>query len=206
MTMNNTASDKYDLSNANIKDLLTEFFEFYTTPAFGARSKSEIDLKVFELLRERGDIDDDYYKVSRKLKITPTRAKNLILNAKLRRESENYDEKFIDLLKNLKFKISVNSNEIILLYVPDILFREHIKAILKQKGIIWDSSFNSEIVKIRLDDFLDIVYEKLKFKDSLIINWEIEKPKIKEKIFSQLKDVCKGMLSVIIEQISLTIR
>lgn len=204
--MNNTASDKYDLSNANIKDLLTEFFEFYTTPAFGARSKSEIDLKVFELLRERGDIDDDYYKVSRKLKITPTRAKNLILNAKLRRESENYDEKFIDLLKNLKFKISVNSNEIILLYVPDILFREHIKAILKQKGIIWDSSFNSEIVKIRLDDFLDIVYEKLKFKDSLIINWEIEKPKIKEKIFSQLKDVCKGMLSVIIEQISLTIR
>lgn len=188
------------------EDLLTEFFEFYTAPAFGARSKSEIDLKVFELLRERGDIDDDYYKVSRKLKITPTRAKNLILNDKLRRESGNYDEKFIDLLKNLKFKISVNSNEIILLYVPDILFREHIKAILKQKGIIWDSSFNSEIVKIRLDDFLDIVYEKLKFKDSLIINWEIAKPKIKEKIFSQLKDVCKGMLSVIIEQISLTIR
>lgn len=188
------------------EDLLTEFFEFYTAPAFGARSKGEIDLKVFELLRERGDIDDDYYKVSRKLKITPTRAKNLILNDKLRRESGNYDEKFIDLLKNLKFKISVNSNEIILLYVPDILFREHIKAILKQKGIIWDSSFNSEIVKIRLDDFLDIVYEKLKFKDSLIINWEIEKPKIKEKIFSQLKDVCKGMLSVIIEQISLTIR
>lgn len=128
------------------------------------------------------------------------------MNDKLRRESGNYDEKFIDLLKNLKFKISVNSNEIILLYVPDILFREHIKAILKQKEIIWDSSFNSEIVKIRLDDFLDIVYEKLKFKDSLIINWEIEKPKIKEKIFSQLKDVCKGMLSVIIEQISLTIR
>lgn len=188
------------------EDLLTEFFEFYTAPAFGARSKSEIDLKVFELLRERGDIDDDYYNVSRKLKITPTRAKNLILNDKLRRESGNYDEKFIDLLKNLKFKISVNSNEIILLYVPDILFREHIKAILKQKGIIWDSSFNSEIVKIRLDDFLDIVYEKLKFKDSLIINWEIAKPKIKEKIFSQLKDVCKGMLSVIIEQISLTIR
>ena len=204
--MNNTASDKCDLSNANIKALISDFFEFYTTPAFGARSKSEIDLKVFELLRERGDIDDDYYNVSRKLKITPTRAKNLILNAKLRRESGNYDEKFIDLLKNLKFKISVNSNEIILLYVPDILFREHIKAILKQQGIIWDSSFNSEIVKIRLDDFLDIVYEKLKFKDSLIINWEIEKPKIKEKIFSQLKDVCKGMLSVIIEQISLTIR
>jgi len=188
------------------EDLLTEFFEFYTAPAFGARSKSEIDLKVFELLRERGDIDDDYYNVSRKLKITPTRAKNLILNAKLRRESENYDEKFIDLLKDLKFKISVNNNEIILLYVPDTLFREHIKAILKQKGIIWDSSFNSEIVKIRLDDFLDIVYEKLNFKDSLKINWEIEKPKIKEKIFSQLKDVCKGMLSVIIEQISLTIR
>lgn len=188
------------------EDLISEFFEFYTTPAFGARSKSEIDLKVFELLRECGYIDDDYYNVSRKLKITPTRAKNLILNDKLRRESGNYDEQFIDLLKNLKFKISVNNNEIISLYVPDTLFREHIKAILKQRGIIWDSSFNSEIVKIRLDDFLDIVYEKLNFKDCLKINWKIEKPKIKEKIFSQLKDVCKGMLSVIIEQISLSIR
>ena len=58
MTMNNTASDKYDLSNANFKDLITEFFEFYTTPAFGARSKSEIDLKVFELLGKCGYIDD----------------------------------------------------------------------------------------------------------------------------------------------------
>ncbi len=192
--------------NIDCEKIVKIFTKFYTTPAFGARSKSEIDLKVFELLWECGYINDDYYNVSRKLKITPTRAKNLILNAKLRRKSENYDEKFIDLLKNLKFKISVNNNEIISLYVPDTLFREHIKAMLKEREIIWDSSFNSEIVKIRLDDFLDIVYEKLKFKDSLIINWEIEKPKIKEKIFSQLKDVCKGMLSVIIEQISLTIR
>lgn len=192
--------------NIDCEKIVKIFTKFYTTPAFGARSKSEIDLKVFELLGKCGYIDDDYYNVSRKLKITPTRAKNLILNAKLRSKYENYDEKFIDLLKNLKFKISADNNEIISLYVPDTLFREHIKSILKQKEIIWDSSFNSEIVKIRMDDFLDIVYEKLNLKDRLKINWKIEKPKIKEKIFSQLKDVCKGMLSVIIEQISLSIR
>lgn len=202
MTMNNTASDKYDLSNANIKDLLTEFFEFYTTPAFGARSKSEIDLKVFELLRECGWIDDDYYNVSRKLKITPTRAKNLILNAKLRAESQPNTEKtynkFLEEIEKLGYKTDPKNNSIIIFSLPDMLLREYLKFKLRSVGKIWDSSFNSELVKVSVDDFLDIVSDadlKRKIKRQDVRN------KIKDAIIGHLKanpiGVLKDVLSIL---------
>lgn len=202
MTMNNTASDKYDLSNANFKDLITEFFEFYTTPAFGARSKSEIDLKVFELLGKCGYIDDDYYNVSRKLKITPTRAKNLILNAKLRAESqlntkETYN-KFLGEIKELGYKTDSKNNSIIIFSLSDMLLREYLKFKLRSVGKIWDSSFNSELVRVSVDDFLDIVSDadlKRKIKRQDVRN------KIKDAIIGHLKanpiGVLKDVLSIL---------
>ena len=200
--MNNTASDKYDLSNANIKDLLTEFFEFYTTPAFGARSKIEIDLKVFELLGKCGWIDDDYYNVSRKLKITPTRAKNLILNAKLRAESQLNTEEmynhFWEKIKELGYKTDSKNNSIIIFSLPDMLLREYLKFKLRSVGKIWDSSFNSELVRVSVDDFLDIVSDadlKRKIKRQDVRN------KIKDAIIGHLKanpiGVLKDVLSIL---------
>ena len=199
MTMNNTASDKYDLSNANFKDLITEFFEFYTTPAFGARSKSEIDLKVFELLKECGWIDDDYYNVSRKLKITPTRAKNLILNAKLRAESQPNTEKmynkFLGEIKELGYKTDSKNNSIIIFSLPDMLLREYLKFKLRSVGKIWDSSFNSELVRVSIDDFLDIISDgelKKKIKRQEVRN------KIKNTILNYLKNNPIGVLKYLI--------
>lgn len=184
------------------EDLLTEFFEFYTAPAFGARSKSEIDLKVFELLRERGDIDDDYYKVSRKLKITPTRAKNLILNAKLRAESQFNTEEmynhFLEKIKELGYKTDSKNNSIIIFSLPDMLLREYLKFKLRSVGKIWDSSFNSELVRVSVDDFLDIVSDadlKRKIKRQDVRN------KIKDAIVGHLKanpiGVLKDVLSIL---------
>lgn len=200
--MNNTASDKYDLSNTNFKDLITEFFEFYTTPAFGARSKSEIDLKVFELLGKCGYIDDDYYNVSRKLKITPTRAKNLILNAKLRAESQLNTEEmynhFLEKIKELGYKTDSRNNSIIIFSLPDMLLREYLKFKLRTVGKIWDSSFNSELVRVSVDDFLDIVSDadlKRKIKRQDVRN------KIKDAIIGHLKanpiGVLKDVLSIL---------
>ena len=200
--MNNTASDKYDLSNANFKDLITEFFEFYTTPAFGARSKSEIDLKVFELLGKCGYIDDDYYNVSRKLKITPTRAKNLILNAKLRAESQLNTEEmynhFLEKIKELGYKTDSRNNSIIIFSLPDMLLRENLKFKLRTVGKIWESSFKSELVRVSVDDFLDIVSDadlKRKIKRQDVRN------KIKDAIVGHLKanpiGVLKDVLSIL---------
>ena len=163
--MNNTASDKYDLSNANFKDLITEFFEFYTTPAFGARSKSEIDLKVFELLGKCGYMDDDYYNVSRKLKITPTRARNLLLNLELRTTAESTSDDLnnvFEYLKNFHLKDFREEKRFLTVYLPSLLQREMLKHLLRKANKTWDTSFNSEILKIYIDDFIDIIPDNMK--------------------------------------------
>jgi hypothetical protein len=56
------------------------------SPAFGARSKFEIDLLVFTCLIEAGAIDPDasVYGIARALNIPPVRVRNLILNWQLR--------------------------------------------------------------------------------------------------------------------------
>jgi hypothetical protein len=62
------------------------FIAAYMSPAFGARSKTEIDLLVFSCLIEAGAIDPDApeYDIARALNITPPRVRNLILNWQLR--------------------------------------------------------------------------------------------------------------------------
>src|SRR5689334_20935252 len=62
------------------------FIQAYLTPAFGARSKSEIDLLVFSSLIAAGAIDPDrpIYDLARALNITPVRARGLVMNWQLR--------------------------------------------------------------------------------------------------------------------------
>jgi hypothetical protein len=77
------ADIKAALSKAgNASKFATVFVSAYMSPAFGARSKSEIDLLVFSCLIEAGAIDPGApaYEIARALNITPARVRNLILN------------------------------------------------------------------------------------------------------------------------------
>jgi|SRR5690348_5837289 hypothetical protein len=58
----------------------SSFAEQYLAPAFGSRSKSEIDLLVFGCLIEAGAIDPraPVYETARALNITPARVRGLL--------------------------------------------------------------------------------------------------------------------------------
>ena len=60
----------------------TMFVDGYLTPAFGARTKSEIDLLVLKCLIAAGTLDPaaPVYDLARALNLTPTRVRSLILN------------------------------------------------------------------------------------------------------------------------------
>lgn len=178
-------------------NLLNDFFDFYANPAFASRSKSEIDLKVFEMMRECGIVGDDYYKVARTLKITPTRAKNLILNSEIRSQSEEntddaFQKAFISKIKNLGYKTDPKDNGIIIFSLPNNLLREHLKYMLRLKDKTWDSSFNSEIIRIKIEDFLDIIADSELQK-------KIKNKKLKDDIADFLKDNTVGLLGNIIK-------
>ena len=185
--------------NIDYESIVKNFIRFYLDPAFGSRSKSEIDLKVFELLEKYGYLDDDYYNVSRKLKITPARAKNLILNAKLRIETQSDTEwmykEFIEEIKKLGYKTDPKNGSVIVFSLPDMLLKEYLKFKLRSDGKIWDSSFNSELVRVSIDDFLDIISDgelKKKIKRQEVRN------KIKNTILNYLKNNPIGVLKYLI--------
>jgi hypothetical protein len=75
------------LSKPRIAAKLDEaFVKEYMSPAFGARSKSEIDLLVFTCLIDAKAIDPDapVDDTARALNIPPARVRNLFLNWRLR--------------------------------------------------------------------------------------------------------------------------
>ncbi len=146
------------------KKIILKFITFYLKPAFGSRSKSEIDLKVFELLREYNYIGSDYYEVARRLKITPARARNFLINSELRLKSETdttkeYNE-FISKIDKLGYKTDAKDNRVIMFSIPNALLREQLKYRLRRINKGWDSSFNSELVKVKIDDFLELVVDE----------------------------------------------
>lgn len=65
---------------------LGTFLTRYLTPAFGALPKAEIDLLVLNLLEDIGAINNDsgVYELVSKLKITRSKARNLIYQRELR--------------------------------------------------------------------------------------------------------------------------
>lgn len=129
------------------------------------------------------------------MKIIPARAKNLILNAKLRIETQSDTEwmykEFIEEIKKLGYKTDPKNGSVIVFSLPDMLLKEYLKFKLRSDGKIWDSSFNSELVRVSIDDFLDIISDgelKKKIKRQEVRN------KIKNTILNYLKNNPIGVL------------
>jgi hypothetical protein len=83
------------------------FIDGYLSPAFGARSKSEIDLLVFTSLIEAKAIDpaEPIYDIARALNIAPARVRALLLNWQLRTTKAEADlrQSIVEALKKTRF-------------------------------------------------------------------------------------------------------
>lgn len=136
------------------------FVAGYLSPAFGTRSKSEIDLLVFSCLVEAGAIDPDapIYDLSRALNVTPTRVRNLILNWQLRSRPQHGDmrDDIVAALRKTRFS---GDGKSITFGVESPLLKEEITARLKRKGVFSDASFSKELVKLPIDSFVEFLDE-----------------------------------------------
>jgi len=148
------------LKPASATRFSTSFIEGYLSPAFGARSKSEVDLLVFGSLIEAGVIDPQapLYDLARALNITPTRARNLILNWQLRTTPRDGDlrQAIVAALKKTRFS---KDGTLLTFGVESPLLKEEITARLKRKGVFPDASFSRELVKLPVDAFVAFLDE-----------------------------------------------
>lgn len=150
----------YDLKAIKDEDAVAfarTFLERYLAPAFGARSKSEIDLLVFsclidaKLIKPEGPI----YHIARGLNITPVRARGLLLNWQLRSSpASDMDSAIIAALKKTRFSAD---GSLMTFGVESPLLKEEITARLRTKGIFPDASFSKELVRMPVNAFVEFL-------------------------------------------------
>jgi hypothetical protein len=133
--------------------LFREFMTWMTrAPAFGAHSKREIELKVVELLyADRRDVT--VADVAAELAVTRSRARNLLLEARVRQAARPDAPKAADLLRDLvrtwpsRGRFDQDGNRLRVV-VDDPYLREVLKNYAYANGIDVDTTATGEIVTL----------------------------------------------------------
>jgi hypothetical protein len=175
--------------------------EGYLTPAFGARSKTEIDLLVFTALIKAGAIDaaSPVYELSRTFNITPTRVRTLLFNWQLR-DPEWQSDLAAPLREALQKTRFSKDGTLLTFGIESPLLKEDVIARLKAKGVFADATFSREIVRLPVEAFVEFLDEliesgvKKQFVDKLV-----KDKQLKDKSF---KAITIGVLGKIGEKVA----
>ncbi len=186
---------------AKAQKFAATFAAGYLTPAFGARSKSEIDLLVFSSLIEAGALDPStpIYDIARAFSLTPTRVRTLIFNWQLRSTASGFDLRsaLVAALQKTRF---AKDGTYLAFGIESPLLREEIVARLKAIGVFADATFAREIVRLPVDafvEFLDHLVDpgvKKAFKAKLVKDKQLE-----DKSFTA---IAKGVLGKLGEKVA----
>lgn len=128
----------------------------YSEPAFGTMSKRDFEILMFMQLQELGIISmqPDLYDIVTLLKITRTKARNLLYEANLRRSDiRNPDDQLRQLLLN---PILIKDGDKIGIEIGDPFLIDHLKARLKKLKHITDASFSPELIRLSVDAYIDL--------------------------------------------------
>ena len=154
MELEQTFRDAGDERAASaLKTLLERFLD----PAFGALPKSEIELLILAALEEIGAISSEpgVYELVSKLRVTRTKARNLIYERELRRLSATeLDSRVKNLLKR---PIIQKAGDQFVLEVENPLVSDHLRSKVQSLGHVSDGSFSPSIVKLPLDAVVALI-------------------------------------------------
>lgn len=147
---------------AQVIDKFVVFLKEYIEPSFGSISKRDIDIKLFNILRDLHLISEnpEIWEVISKLKITNAKARNLIYNANMQREDafDNMDGLLQNVLKDVPY---IKDGNYISIQIENPLLIDHVKSILKKEGSLSDGSFSPEIIKMKPEAFISVYLKVL---------------------------------------------
>ena len=151
-----TIGKQYFPKGENIEqslNVLERILKQYAAPSFGSMSKRDVDIMLFMAMQDLGIIEStpQIYNVVQLLHITRPKARNLIYESALRRQEISELEKE---LKRIIIKpIFLREGDKVCIEIDNPLLIDYIRQQLKQLGHITDSSFNTELVKMRPEAF-----------------------------------------------------
>jgi len=136
----------------------TEFIDIYSTRGFGSMNKSDFEVMIFDLLKKYGNLKGkSHFEISIDLQITEAKVRKLAYESDLKYghlTEKNIKEEFFKILAKSKFRSDLNKVEFA---IESKYIRTSIGARLKELGHYADSSFNSEIIRIQIDSFIDLL-------------------------------------------------
>lgn len=131
--------------------------ENYLDKGFGSMNKNDFEVAIFnEILKEQCYADYSDFDISREFKIPETKVRRLRYEAELKYGKPNYRRKFWEII--LKMKLPENAEEVQML-IPDKSLREYVNDIMRKNNVITDGGFNSDVLKIKLDDLCELIEE-----------------------------------------------
>lgn len=130
-----------------------ESFLEYCTQHFGRLNKKDYELAVFHLLLQNELKDCSDFAISRKLKITEAKVKQLRyeVNLVIQKTDSAYREELMQLMSTASYKFA-DGDKKIQFCVNDKMLRLFLNDQLNQIGSFADSSFNSNIVSVTAKD------------------------------------------------------
>ncbi|WP_420550180.1 hypothetical protein [Litorivicinus lipolyticus] len=146
-----------DAGDAQAAGALKTLLERFLNPAFGALPKSEIELLLLGALEEVGAVSSEpgVYELVSKLRVTRTKARNLIYERELRRLTlVELDSRVRNLLKR---PIIQKSGDQFVLEVENPLVSDHLRSKVQALGHVSDGSFSPSIVKLPLDAVVALI-------------------------------------------------
>jgi len=136
----------------------TELIARYATRGFGSMTKNDFEVLIFDLLRKYGDLKDKTnFEMSLDLQIPETKVRRLAYESDLKYgqlSESDVKEAFFDVVAKSKLRGDLNKVEFV---IENKFIRTSIGAQLKKLGHYADSSFNSEITRIHIESFIDLL-------------------------------------------------
>lgn len=141
----------------SVKRIFIDFVKEYLTPSYGSMSKRDFEILLFMKLQELGAIqkDPDLYQLIKDLKISRTRVRNLLYEAKMRTsKEEDLDNELIQLLQKPVF---LKDGDKVAIEIQNPLLTDHFRFKVKELGFITDGSFSAELVKLNYSAYIALV-------------------------------------------------
>lgn len=202
-----------DQDEKSLAHFCKDLFEELQKHPFGSMPKRDLDCLLFFLFEKHGFLKgNNNREKAQNLQINETRLKSYILDANAKYGEDKRDENLSKLLKKLKNKTrpSIEGDYLVFLEEYPILRADFVQ-ILKDEGFYTDSSFNNEIIKVKLSSFL-LVFKNNGFLNNkqligIVKSGENDKNTIKEfiNVNEASKDIALNVLKIIRVQGGLTV-
>ena len=144
-----------------------EFLKMYLANGLGSAPKREIDILIMHLLMKYGDLSrESNHNLSILLQVPESTIKRLRYQARLKYPPDNeyIQREFLFVLANAQFEAEFEKQENIekikiIFVMEDNYLRYAIQGRLKEKGMFADTSFNSEVIKIKCSYLVEVIEE-----------------------------------------------